>query len=249
VGGPFARSPREHSDEPLPGFKLAYPMLAADGASCGFSGVTLGRAHVYRAVDDAICAHGSRHACPSRWCDCGFYCFHEMGAARDLACEPDHRSAVLLEVAASGRYRRYERGLRYARQRVKTVRIGRCDCGRPAELLADSGAGSVGWRRLLPVCRNCAADRPVLRPERFAELAGGVQVVLEGSPTGLGDPPADPTAAAPAAATPAAPAEDPGTVALLSAEIAVLHARLDETLVRLEEVQARLDELTRRDRP
>jgi hypothetical protein len=242
VGGLFARSPREHSDEPLPGFKLAYPMLAADGASCGFSGVTLGRAHVYRAVDDAICAHGSRHACPSRWCDCGFYCFHEMGAARDLACEPDHRSAVLLEIAASGRYRRYERGLRYARQRIKTVRIGRCECGRPADLLADSGAGSVGWRRLLPVCRSCAADRPVLSPERFADLAGGVQVVLEGRPAGLADEP-------PPAALPQATAEDPGTVAVLSAEVAVLHARLDETLGRLEEVQARLDELTRRDRP
>jgi hypothetical protein len=234
VGGPFARSPREHSDEPLPGFKLAYPMLAADGGSCGFSGVTLGRAHVYRAVDDAICAHGSRHACPSRWCDCGFYCFHDIGAARDLACEPDHRSAVLLEIAASGRYRRYERGLRYARQRVKTVRIGRCDCGRPADRLADSGAGSVGWRRLLPVCPGCAADRPVLSAARFAELVGTVDVLCDGAPAGD-----------PAQLTPATVAEDPGTVALLSAEVAVLHARLDETLSRVDSLQATLDELTR----
>ncbi|GAA1849441.1 hypothetical protein GCM10009836_31530 [Pseudonocardia ailaonensis] len=232
MGGPFARGPREQSDEPLPGFKLAYPMLAADGRSCGFSGVTLGRAHVYRAVDDAICAHGSRHACPSRWCDCGFYCFHEIGSARDLACEPDHRSAVLLEIAASGRYRRYERGLRYARQRVRTVRIGRCECGRPAELLADSGAGSVGWRRLLPVCRSCAADRPVLTPDRFGELAGRITVALEPAATG----------AAPASAV---PAEDPGAVALLHAEVAVLHARLDETLARVEHLQTTIDELTR----
>ena len=241
MGAPFARSPREHSEEPLPGFKLAYPMLAADGNSCGFSGVTLGRAHVYRAVDDAICAHGSRHACPSRWCDCGFYCFHEVGAARDLACEPDHRSAVLLEVAASGRYRRYERGLRYARQRVRTVRVGRCECGRPGELLADSGAGSVGWRRLLPVCRGCAADRPVLTAERFGELAGQIDVLLE-TPASTGPAPVGPAPTVRAA-------EDAGTVALLGAEVAVLHARLDETLARLDAVQARLDELTRGQQP
>ncbi|GAA4542798.1 hypothetical protein [Pseudonocardia xishanensis] len=230
---PFARSPREHSDEPLPGFKLAYPMVAADGRSCGFSGVTLGRAHVYRAVDDALCAHGSRHACPSRWCDCGFYCFHDIGAARDLACEPDHRSAVLLEVFASGRYRRYERGLRYARQRVGAVRIGRCECGRPAELLADSGAGTVGWRKLLPVCGHCAADRPTLTPQRFGELAGVAQVLQDGT-AGAPAPPQQPVA-------PTATTEDPGTVALLSAEVAVLHARLDEALARLDALQSKLD--------
>lgn len=224
MSGPFARGPREHSDEPLPGFKLAYPMLAADGRACGFSGVTLGRAHVYRAVDDALCAHGSRHACPSRWCDCGFYCFHDIDAARDLACEPDHRSAVLLEIAASGRYRRYERGLRYARQRVTAVRIGRCECGRAAERLADSGAGTVGWRKLVPVCGRCAADRPTLDPPRFGELAQVEQVLLDGPPAA------------------GAPAEEPGAVALLSAEIAVLHARLDEALSRLDHLQARLDD-------
>ncbi|MCF7548096.1 hypothetical protein [Pseudonocardia sp. WMMC193] len=225
MGGPFARGPREHSDEPLPGFKLAYPMLAADGRACGFSGVTLGRAHVYRAVDDALCAHGSRHACPSRWCDCGFYCFHDIAAARDLACEPDHRNAVLLEIAASGRYRRYERGLRYARQRVTAVRIGRCECGRAAGQLADSGAGTVGWRKLLPVCARCGAGRPTLDPARFGELAQVSRVLLDG-------PPVEAPAATP-------PAEDPGTVALLSAEIAVLHARLDEALTRLDALESR----------
>lgn len=236
MAGPFARGPREHSDEPLPGFKLAYPMIAADGRSCGFSGVTLGRAHVYRSVDDALCAHGSRHACPSRWCDCGFYCFHDIGAARDLACEPDHRSAVLLEIAASGRYRRYERGLRYARQRVKVVRIGRCECGRPAGLLADSGAGSVGWRRLVPVCAHCAADRPTLDPLRFGELAEVAQVVLDGSAGGPAVPAQRTVERAAAPAT-----EDPGSVAVLSAEVAVLHARLDEALSRLDALAAKLE--------
>lgn len=221
MGGVFARTPREHSDAPLPGYKLAYPMVSADGANCAFSGVTLGRAHVYRVIDDAICAHGSRHAPPSRWCDCGFYCFHDIQAARDLACEPDHRSAVLLEVAVSGRYRRYERGLRYSRQRVRTVRLGRCECGRPAALFADSGAGSVGWRKLIPVCPTCAATRPVLTPDDFARRAGKIEVLVE----------------APVQTGPAEP-DGPGTVAILAAEVALLQARLDD-------VQARLDALTR----
>ncbi|NMH95842.1 hypothetical protein [Pseudonocardia acidicola] len=229
MGWPATRTSREHSDRPLPGFKLAYPMLSADGTAAGFSGVTLGRAHVYRAVDDAICVHGSRHACPSRWCDCGFYCFHLLSAARDLACEPEYRGAVLLEVAVSGRYRRYERGLRYARQRVCVVRIGRCECARPAQVLADSGAGSVGWRRLVPVCAACAGIRPVLGPEVFGRLAGGITVTTD-------DAAAGPVAPLPAPAVP----EAAGAVAVLSAEVALLQARLDD-------VQTRLDELTRRD--
>lgn len=228
MGWPAARVPREQSDKPLPGFKLAYPMLSADGTATGFSGVTLGRAHVYRAIDDAICVHGSRHSCPSRWCDCGFYCFSDVAAARDLACEPDHRGAVLLEVAVSGRYRRYERGLRYARQRVRSVELGRCDCGRPAAVLADSGTGSVGWRRLVPICATCAGDRPVLTAESFGRLSGGKITVTAASAGG------------PAVALgPLVAPDGTGAVAILGAELALLQARLDE-------VQQRLDDMTRR---
>ncbi len=208
----------EHSDQPLGGFKLAHPMLSADGSRAGFSGVTVGRGHVYRAVDDAICVQGGRHSCPSRWCDCGFYCFHDIGAARDLACEPEHRDAVLLHVAASGRYRRYERGVRYARQRVRSVRLGRCGCGRPATGFTDSGAGRVGWRRLLPTCPSCGGTRPRVDTATFARLAG-VPVT--------GDAPD---------AEPGGPADD---VALLSAEMALLQARLDEMQERLEALMRR----------
>ena len=225
---PAARLPREQSDKPLPGFKLAYPMLSADGTATGFSGVTLGRAHVYRAIDDAICVHGSRHSCPSRWCDCGFYCFSDAAAARDLACEPDHRGAVLLEVAVSGRYRRYERGLRYARQRVRSVELGRCDCGRPAAVLVDSGAGSVGWRKLVPTCPPCARDRPVLTADTFGRLSGGKVTVTTESGAG----PAVPL-------VPMVAPDGAGAVAILGAELALLQARLDE-------VQQRLDEMTGR---
>lgn len=203
----------EHSDQPLGGFKLAHPMLSADGTRIGFSGVTVGRGHVYRVVDDAVCVQGGKHSCPSRWCDCGFYCFHDVGAAQDLACDPEHRDAVLLQVAASGRYRRYERGLRYSRQRVRAVQIGRCRCGRPATGFADTGSGSVGWRRLVPSCVACVGTRPRVDADRFGSLAG-VTVTCTAAP---GEP------------------ENPaGLVALLSAEMSLLQARLDDMQARLE---------------
>jgi len=205
-------------------------MLSADGTATGFSGVTLGRAHVYRAIDTAICVHGSRHSCPSRWCDCGFYCFSDLSSARDLACEPDHRGAVLLEVAVSGRYRRYERGLRYARQRVRSVELGRCDCGRSAAVLADSGTGSLGWRKLIPVCPSCAGDRPVLTGDSFGRLCGG-KVTITTESANLGPVVALGTSVG---------AETAGAVAVLGAELALLQARLDE-------VQTRLDGMTRKD--
>ena len=209
----------EHSDQPLGGFKLAHPMLSADGSRAGFSGVTVGRGHVYRAVDDAICVQGGRHDCPSRWCDCGFYCFHDVTAARDLACEPDHRDAVLLHVAASGRYRRYERGVRYARQRVRSVQLGRCGCGRPATGFTDSGAGSVGWRRLLPTCPSCGGARPRVDRDTFARLAG-VPVSCDEPGSTRGSTAAD-------------------DVAVLSAEMALLQARLDDLQQRLADVVRR----------
>jgi hypothetical protein len=196
-------------------------MLSADGSRAGFSGVTVGRGHVYLPVDDAICVQGGRHACPSRWCDCGFYCFHEAAQARDLACEPDHRNAVLLEVAASGRYRRYELGLRFARQRVRSVRLGTCDCGRPASVFADTGSGATGWRQLLPTCPACVGARPRLDAAGFARLAGhGVSVGVDVETTAAADLSTD------------------GQVAVLGAEMALLQARLDD-------LQSRLDALTR----
>lgn len=215
------RVPRELSARPLQGFKLAYPMLSADGTRTGFSGVTVGRGHVYLAVDDAVCVQGSRHEPPSRWCDCGFYCFHEASSAYDLACDPDNAGAVLLEVAVSGRYRRHERGLRYSRQRVRAVRLGRCACGRTAQLLSDTGAGTVGWRRLLPVCPSCTGTRPVLDPAEFGRLTGRPVTVSTEPPDTAPQP------------------DEAGAVAVLTAELAVLHARLDA-------MQASLDALIRR---
>jgi len=120
---PVRRTPKEQPTAPLRGFKLAHPMVSADGTRAGFGGVTLGRANVYEVVADAECAQGGRHQSPSRWCDCGFYCVHTLDDARALACDPDYRYAVLLEITASGRFMRYERGLRYAKQRVTLVRV------------------------------------------------------------------------------------------------------------------------------
>jgi hypothetical protein len=244
---PVRRVPKERPAGPLRGHKLAHPMLSADGTRAGFAGVTLGRASVYEVVADAECAQGGRHRCPSRWCDCGFYCVHTLADAQALACDPDYRYAVLLDVVASGRYIRYERGLRYARQRVTTVRVGRCACGHRAGLFVETGSGTVGWRRLVAVCQDCAGTRPSIALDAYSRLLSGVPVRAEDTGAvaapGTADP-ATPAPALPVQRTPAAAADAvlaaPETaspmsevppealVPLLTAEVALLQARLDE---------------------
>jgi hypothetical protein len=244
---PVRRTPREHLSTPLRGYKLAHPMISADGSRAGFSGVTLGRASVYGVQADAECAQGGRHRSPSRWCDCGFYCVHTLDDARALACDPDYRYAVLLEVAVSGRFLRYERGLRYARQRVTRVRVGRCGCGHAATVFVETGAGSVGWRRLVAVCAACANPRPGLSLADFAKLLGGTPVAEDETsrpydpvrPFDLGgSSPTPEQRPEPAAQVPDG-ADPEAMVPLLTAEVALLQARLDE-------VQRQLDRLTQR---
>jgi hypothetical protein len=232
-----ARLRKERPAAPLRGYKLACPMLSADGTEGGFSGVTIGRATIYRAVGTAVCAQGAQHRSPSRWCDCGFYCVHSVAEARALACDPDYRHAVLLAVTASGRFLRYERGLRYARQRVTAVWAGRCGCGRPATQFTETGAGVSGWRRLAGSCTGCAAGRPGLSLAGFAGLLDGVPVHPDDAaqPAGpdLGEPAAATAAAgAPLSGPPTGPALDSvdreALVPVLTAEVALLQARLDE---------------------
>ena len=74
------------------------------------------------------------------------------GRRASLACATENRSALLLEVAASGRYIRYERGpalQQAARPRGpgRPVRVRP-----PGHALADAGSGLIGWRHLAPVC-------------------------------------------------------------------------------------------------
>jgi hypothetical protein len=225
---PIRRIPRERQQVPLHGYKLAYPVVSADGAGVGFTGVSLGRSRVYGMTADAECVCNAAHHCPARWCGCGFYCFHTLTDARALACGPDYQHSVLLEVEASGDYIRYEKGLRYSRQTVTAVWTGRCDCGWPAQVFADAGNGLVGWRRLLPLCMACAESRPALSQEGFARLAGGVPVSR------------DEQAVARTARTASfiVPANDTELIPLLSAEAALLHARLDQ-------LQSQLDRLAR----
>lgn len=237
------------ADRPaLPGWKIAYPMLSADGTAVGFNGVALGRSQVYGTVAEAVCVQSARHRCPSTWCDCGFYCFHEAEQARALACDEQYERSVLLEVLASGRYVSYELGLRYQRQTVRSVRVGRCRCGRTAAALDDVGGGIVGWRRLEPVCRECAGRRAVLALETFGALSGAPVTVDEGSGYSALAPLA-PLSEADRARVPEAP-ESPvagaagvspeAEIPLLTAEVTLLQARLDE-------LQRRLGRLT--DRP
>jgi hypothetical protein len=180
---PVRRVPREQPATALRGHKLAHPMVSSDGTRVGFGGVTLGRASIYGITADAECAQGGRHRSPSRWCDCGFYCVHTLDDARALACDPDYRYAVLLDVVVSGRYMRYERGLRYARQRVTAVRVGRCACGERARVFVEASAGTAGWRRLVAVCASCAGTRAVLSFGWLSRMLSGVPVTVDAAPT------------------------------------------------------------------
>ncbi|HTK68027.1 MAG TPA: hypothetical protein VL595_37015 [Pseudonocardia sp.] len=267
---PVRRVPRERPATPLRGHKLAHPMVSSDGTRVGFGGVTLGRASVYGVIADAECAQGGRHRSPSRWCDCGFYCVHTLDDARALACDPDYRYAVLLDVVVSGRYMRYERGLRYARQRVTAVRVGRCACGGHARMFVEASAGTAGWRRLVAVCASCAGTRAVLSFGWLSRMLAGVPVIAD-PPSGVSSTteapdlvagPAGPgatTGASPAAAetaaavgTETAPAPalsrvgEPPALSEVPAEALVPLLTAEVTLLqaRLDEVQRQLARLT-----
>ena len=220
---PVATGKGEHPDRPFTGYKLAHAVVSADGARTGFAGLTLGATRVYGVIGDACCVWNHRHAPPRRWCGCGFYCLHDLADARSLGCATENRSALLLEVTASGRYIRYERGLRYSRQRVRAILDARCGCGRPGAALADAGSGLIGWRHLTPVCDTCARGRPALTLRDFTSRLDGpvsVQPLLSGATL-----PSDPLS------TDESSAETP--IAVLTAEIALLHARLDDLQSRL----------------
>jgi len=247
----------ERPDRPFTGYKLAHAVLSADGTRAAFAGLTLGATRVYGVAAEAECVWSRRHAPPRRWCGCGFYCLHDLADARSLACATENRSALLLEVTASGQYIRYERGLRSGRQRVRAILDAQCACGRPGTALADAGSGLVGWRHLAPVCAGCMAGRPTLTLAGFtdrldgrvrvAPLLSGAPLAASGSPGGsvpggplpfapvpAGTAPAGTASAGTASAdtVPAGHGESP--LAVLSAEIALLHARLDDLQSRLD---------------
>ncbi|MFI6407202.1 hypothetical protein [Streptomyces sp. NPDC050548] len=227
------RLPEERPTEPPTGFKIAHPVLSQDGTRAGFTGVSLGGALPYGVVADASCVYGRRHRAPARRCDCGFHCVHERTAAEALLCTAEHREAVLLDITVLGAYIRFERGFRYARQRVRTATVGPCACGARAVALADAGWGRPGWRALAAACAGCVRGRTSVSLAAFARLAGdGLRVVAGGgsaATVGLG----------PAAAVdPGQPGPPEGLgVPELVAEAALLQARLDwfqSRLARLE---------------
>ncbi|NGO07421.1 hypothetical protein G5C60_07075 [Streptomyces sp. HC44] len=205
------RLPEERPAEPPTGFKIAHPMLSQDGSRAGFTGVSLGGALPYGVLDEARCVYGLRHRAPHRLCDCGFHCVHDRTDAEAMLCTAEHRAAVLLEVSVLGAYLRFERGFRYARQRVRTATVGPCTCGSGAVALADAGWGKPGWRALAAACAGCVRGRPSVSLATFARLGGeGLRVRAGGGagpaggdlPAGLG-------------------------VSELVAEAALLQARLD----------------------
>jgi hypothetical protein len=167
------RLPEEQPSVPPTGYKVAFPMLSWDGTRIGFRGVSLGGRIVYGIVDDAQCGYGRRHRPPSRGCDCGFYALHAADEAQALTCATGCHEAVVIRVDVLGAYTRYERGFRYARQRVRAVKAGVCvRCGRPAEGFTLDGTGIPGWRALRASCLPCAAGLRVLTLPEFARIAG-----------------------------------------------------------------------------
>jgi hypothetical protein len=230
------RAAQERPDRPYTGFKLAHAVLAAGDGRAGFAGLSIGAQRVYGTVAEASCVWSRRHCPPKRRCGCGFYCLHSLAEARALSCATANRAAVLLEVVASGRFIRYERGLRYSRQRVRAVRVGPCGCGRPAAGLTDAGRGLVGWRQLTPSCAACAAPRYLVTFASLAARLGGlVPVDVDEDPAGRpGEVPGVP--ARPGGPSPDGPA-DAEAIAALGAEIALVHARLDHVQAQLSRLQ------------
>ena len=210
------------------GFKLAHAVLSADGRRAGFAGLSIGACRVYGVTAEASCVWYRRHAPPKRRCGCGFYCLSTLAEAVALGCATGYREAVLLEVAASGRFIRYERGLRYSRQRVRAVRAGPCGCGRPATGLVDAASGFVGWRCLAAACAPCTADRPSLTFGEFAARLNGPVTVDAGTGTG-----ADTSTRMMPGVVSTDGAPSPSSIAVLSAEIALAQARLDDLQARV----------------
>jgi hypothetical protein len=228
--------PVEQPKGPLTGYKLAYPFLSADDRLAGFAGLSIGGQRVYGPMAEAACVWSRRHAPPKRTCSCGFYCFHSPAPARAMACETTYRPTVLLEVAVTGSYIRYQDGLRYSRQRVRGVRVGRCRCGRPATMLVDSGTGLSGWRQLEPTCAGCAGWSAALTFPSFAgRLGGAVSVVSDGEPEAtqglIGTAPVE--AERDGGAATALTAGGQPSLAVVAAEVALLQARLDELQLQL----------------
>jgi hypothetical protein len=233
---PGRKAAQEHPDGPFTGFKLAHALLAAEDGRAGFAGLSIGAQRVYGTTAEASCVWSRRHVPPKRRCGCGFYCLNALAEARAMSCATANRAAVLLEVAAFGRFIRYERGLRYSLQRVRGVRVGPCGCGRPAIGLTDAGQGLVGWRCLMPSCAVCAAYRPIVTLDGFASRLGGLVPVIPDGGAASWPGPVTNAPSRPGGPPPAGP-PDAEAIAALSAEIALVHARLDHLQAQLSRLE------------
>ena len=184
----------ERPEQPFTGYKLAHAVLSADGTRAGFAGLTLGADQVYGVKADATCVWTPRHMPPRRWCGCGFYCLHELADVRALGCATENRTALLLEVIASGRYIRYERGLRYSKQRVLVIRDAWCVV-RPPRNCPRRRGDRAGWLAAPGPDVRPVRGRPALSlPEFVARLDAPVRI--EQPMAGPGLAPLGPLAAA-----------------------------------------------------
>ena len=224
VAGRQGRAP----DRPLTGYNLR-AVLSADGATTGF-GLTLGATRVYGAVSDAAAGLNRRHAPPRR-------CVRLRSSAERPrrsavpACANGEPLGPALGVAALPRYIRYERGLRYSRQRVRAI------LGRPVRVAAGLAPPSPTRQR---------PDRLASPGPRSAARARGQ---ADAYPQGLHRAPLTaPSASRPCRRAPrwprarrgrrrhatCRPVRENTPIAVPTAEIALLHARLDDLQSRLD---------------
>jgi len=88
----------------------------------------------------------------SKICSCGFYAYHERYEAE--LHNQNSSSSVLLEVAVSGKFIDYDKGIRFSHQRVKSVTVGACMyCGEQATLF-ETGLNYFDSEYLFPVCET-----------------------------------------------------------------------------------------------
>lgn len=175
--------PERTSPDPIPGVKVAYPMIWADRVV--FHALVFPRAYGVEA--DASCAMGSFYQTaglehgpvPRPGCTCGFYAWKPSHARRarperaipgrrltagEARKRSDHsvRSMCVLDVELLGKVMVFERGYRAQRQRVMSVSMGtQCVlCGRRAKGFT-AGTFIVGNKRATTIHPTCGCQMPV----------------------------------------------------------------------------------------
>ena len=116
------------------------------------------KAYEYNKVEEHLITFlVDHHKIPSKICTCGFYAYESRSGA-EFHAQPNSfygtDTSVLMEVAISGKFIQYQKGYRYAHQRITKVIVGKCvsadGCLEQATLF--SGLSTSEGTRLYPSC-------------------------------------------------------------------------------------------------